>query len=364
MTFTLRIATRDWDYLTPLLLGDVRSDRLELRITRVGTLIPELASSPDFDAAELSMSRYVSTMAAGAKDVVGLPCFIMRGFRHRCIITTEGSSLERLSQLRGKRIGVTGWRESGNTWTRAALRREGVSVEDAFWIAGRLTAEHPIVDRLDGFGRPGLIEADPGGTPHDGDACNGRSRRGFHAIHAVWLFRPWLGLPAIAARLPAAECAYYDDVGYVPAHHLVGVKADVLREHPWVGDELTRLIHESQAMWTAKRQKYAETSPWVLEELILAARALASDWNDSGVEKNRAMIAGFADELHLQGVLPRPIRVEDLFPDALTETAGIARDRQLNRGYRDEHQGTCYCGACGCLCPRGAGANRSCPEAG
>ncbi len=111
-----------------------------------------------------------------------------------------------------------------------------------------------------------------------------------------------------------AECAYYDDVGYVPAHHLVGVKADVFREHPWVGDELTRLIHESQAMWTAKRHKYAETSPWVLEELILAARALAFDWNDSGVEKNRAMIAGFADEVHLQGVLPRPIRVEDLFP--------------------------------------------------
>ena len=314
MTFTLRIATRDWDYLTPLLLGDVRSDRLELRITRVGTLIPDLASSPDFDAAELSMSRYVSTMAAGAKDVVGLPCFIMRGFRHRCIITTEGSSLEHLSQLRGKRIGVTGWRDSGNTWTRAALRREGVSVEDAFWIAGRLTAEHPIVDRLDGFGRPGLIEADPDERPMMEMLATGALDAVFTPFMPSGFFGRGSGFRQLLRDFRAAECAYYDDVGYVPAHHLVGVKADVLREHPWVGDELTRLIHESQAMWTAKRQKYAETSPWVLEELILAARALASDWNDSGVEKNRAMIAGFADELHLQGVLPRPIRVEDLFP--------------------------------------------------
>ena len=112
MTFTLRIATRDWDYLTPLLLGDIASDRLELRIKRVGTLIWDLGSSPDFDAAEMFMSRFVSAMAAGAQDVVGLPCFIMRGFRHRCIITTEASPLEHLSQLRGKRIGVTGSRNS------------------------------------------------------------------------------------------------------------------------------------------------------------------------------------------------------------------------------------------------------------
>ena len=314
MTLPLRIATRDWDYLTPLLLGDVLSDRLDLRITRVGSLIPDLATSAEFDAAELSFSRYVSAMADGQRDVVGLPCFIMRGFRHRCVITTEASPLEHLSQLRGRRIGVTGWRDSGNTWTRAALRREGVGVEDAFWIAGRLTALHPIVDRLDGFGRKGLIEADPDERPMMEMLASGHLDAVFTPFMPEGYFGRGSGFRQLLRDFRASECAYYDAVRYVPAHHLVGIKSEVLREHPWIADELTRMIDESQRVWTSKRQKYAETSPWVLEELLIAARALSPDWNDSGVEQNRTMIEDFARELNSQGIEPQLMSAAALFP--------------------------------------------------
>lgn len=314
MTVTLRIATRDWDYLTPLLLGDVASKRLDLRIERVGTLVPDLAKAAQFDAAEMSFSRYVSLIADGSRDIVGIPCFIMRGFRHRCVITTEASRLEHLSQLKGKKIGVTGWRDSGNTWTRAALQREGVGVEDAYWFAGRLTAEHPITDRLDGFGRPGRIEAAPGERPMMELLQAGELDAVFTPFMPNGFFGSGSGFRQVLRDFRAAECAYYADVGYVPGMHIVGVKTDVAREHPWILDELSRLIDESQILWTAKRRKYAETSPWVIEELLLAARALAPDWNDSGLALNRRMIQDFAEALHLQGILPNPISAEQLFP--------------------------------------------------
>ena len=314
MTVTLRIATRDWDYLTPLLLGDVTSRHLDLKITRVGTLLSDLAASPDFDAAEMSFSRYSSLMASGNHDIIGIPCFIMRGFRHRCIITTEASKLEHLSQLKGKRIGVTGWRDSGNTWTRAPLRRAGVGVEDAFWIAGRLTAEHPITDRLDGFGRPGRIEADPAERPMMEMLQTGDLDAVFTPFMPNGYFGHGSGFRQLLRDFRSAECAYYAEVGYVPAHHIVGIKAGVARQNPWIIDELSRLIDQSQIMWTEKRRKYAETSPWVLDELIYAARALKPDWNDSGLERNRPMITGFATELHAQGILPDPISADQLFP--------------------------------------------------
>ena len=199
MRVPIKIATRDWDYLTPLIFGDVPSDRIELQVDRVGTLIPDLASSETYDAAEVSFSRYTSAMAEGAETIVGIPCFIMRGFRHRCIITTEASPMTRLSDLAGKRIGVTGWRDSGNTWTRAALRREGVGIEDAFWFAGRLTANHPIVDRLDGFGQPGRIEAAPGERPMTGTVGKGRARCDLHSLHARRLFRERSGASPVVA---------------------------------------------------------------------------------------------------------------------------------------------------------------------
>ncbi|WP_406855470.1 nitrate ABC transporter substrate-binding protein [Alsobacter sp. KACC 23698] len=314
MTVTLRIATRDWDYLTPLLLRDVVSDRLELQITRVATLLASFSTTEEFDAAELSFSRHASAMTQGEANYVGLPCFIMRGFRHRCVITREASPLERLSQLKGKRIGVTGWRDSGNTWTRAALRREGVGVEDAFWIAGRLTAQHPIVDRLDGFGRPGLIETDPAERPMMEMLAKGDLDAVFTPFMPDGFFARGSGFRPLLRDFRGAECAYYDDVGYVPAHHLLGVKTAILREHPWIADELSSLVDESQRVWTAKRRKYAETSPFVLEELLFAGRSLAPDWNDSGLEQNARMIADFGVELHQQGILPKPVGVETLFP--------------------------------------------------
>jgi 4,5-dihydroxyphthalate decarboxylase len=318
---SIRFATRDWDYLTPLILGDVKSDRLEVSIDRVGTLIPDLATDPAYDAAEVSFSRYTSAMAEGAGGIVGVPCFIMRGFRHRCIIAAEASPLERLGELAGKRIGVTGWRDSGNTWTRAALRREGVGVEDAYWFAGRLTAEHPIVDRLDGFGRPGRIEAAPGERPMMELLAGGELDAVFTPFMPAGFFGTDSGFRQLVRDFRSAERRYFADVGYVPGMHLVAVKSEVADRHPWLPEELSRLVDESQRLWTAKRRKYAETSPWVIEELVQAARALPADWNDSGLEVNRRMIEDFANELHVQGILPRPMSAEELFPFAVRPQA-------------------------------------------
>src|SRR3954453_18916833 len=137
--------------MTPLVLGDIRSPRVDIKADRGGTLISNVAGDPSYDAAEMSFSRYSQLRDDGDDSVVGLPNFIMRGFCHRGVIPTKESPIRRFSDLAGKKIGVTGWRDSGNTWTRAAIRREGVGVEDAMWYAGRLTDAHPVTDRLDGF---------------------------------------------------------------------------------------------------------------------------------------------------------------------------------------------------------------------
>lgn len=314
MRVPIRIATRDWDYLTPLVLGEVSSDRLDLQVDRVGTLIPDLATSDIYDAAEVSFSRYTSAMAAGDDAVVGIPCFIMRGFRHRCVITTEASPMTRLSDLAGKRIGVTGWRDSGNTWTRAALRREGVGVEDAYWFAGRLTANHPIVDRLDGFGRPGRIEAAPGERPMMELLAEGWLDAVFTPFMPDGYFENGSGFRQLLPDFVKAEKAYFDDVGYVPGMHIVALKAEVAEQHPWLPSELTRLVDASQQIWTSRRRKYAETTPWIFDELLRSARDLPANWNASGLVANAKMIADFVTELREQGIMQSNLTPQSLFP--------------------------------------------------
>ncbi len=119
---TIRLAVRDWDYFTPLALGDIQPQGFRLVIDRVGTLVDNLASSEHYEGGEVSFSRYAQARARGDDSLLGLPHFLMRGFRQRCIITTTTSPLTTPAQLKGKRIGVTGWQDSGNTWTRTVLR--------------------------------------------------------------------------------------------------------------------------------------------------------------------------------------------------------------------------------------------------
>lgn len=313
MPLNLRLALRDWDYITPLVLGDVSSHKLDIKVDRVGTLLSHLGKSDHYDVAEMSFSRYAQLRIDGDESVVGIPNFIMRGFRHRCIITRKDGPITELRQLAGKRIGVTGWRDSGNTWTRAALRREGVGVEDAMWYAGRLTEAHPIVDRLDGFGRAGRIEAAPGERP-----MVDLLKEGFlDAIFTPFMPDGYFGggspFRQVLSDFRGAERQYFDDVGYVPGMHLIGIKAGIVAQNPWVIEELSKLIDESQRMWLSKRRKYADTTPFMMDELLKSATELPVGWESSGFAVNRKMIADFASELHVQGILPQLMTPEHLF---------------------------------------------------
>ncbi|MBW9069857.1 ABC transporter substrate-binding protein [Agrobacterium pusense] len=314
MPLKLRLALRDWDYMTPLVLGDVSSPKLQIEVDRVGTLISNIAEDDAHDAAETSFSRYAQLRHDGDESVIGMPNFIMRGFRHRCIITTKDSPIRTLADLAGKKIGVTGWRDSGNTWTRAACRREGVGVEDAMWYAGRLTETHPVTDRLDGYGRPGRIEATPGERPMVDLLKEGGLDAVFTPFMPKGFFDQDSPFRQVLPDYRASEVAYFNEVGYVPGMHLIGFKAHIVRENPWVMDELSQLIDASQKMWLEKREKYADTTPWMIDELRRCAADLPPDWNVSGFKANEVMIADFANELHAQGILPRLLAPAELFP--------------------------------------------------
>ena len=60
----------------------------------------------------------------------------MRAFRHRCFFVRRGSGLTSFKQLEGQRVGTNGWSDTGNTWSRAAMRAEGVDLNSIDWWVG------------------------------------------------------------------------------------------------------------------------------------------------------------------------------------------------------------------------------------
>ena len=313
---TIRLAVRDWDYFTPLALGDIQPEGFTLKIDRVGTLVNEIATSDQYDAGEVSFSRYAQGRAKGDESLLGLPHFLMRGFRQRCIITTADSPLTTPAQLKGKKIGVTGWQDSGNTWTRTVLREAGVEIDDAYWFAGRLTEDHPIVDRLAGFGRPGRIEAAPGERPLIDLLKAGELDAVFTPFMPQGFFLPESGLRQLQTDFYQAELDYFNRVGYVPGMHILAMKPALAQEHPWLPQALSELIDRSYVMWMQKREKYADTTPWLLDDLRRTAQDLPASWNQNGFAVNKKMIADFANELYQQGLTKTLVTPEALFPAA------------------------------------------------
>lgn len=311
---TIRLAVRDWDYFTPLALGDVKPEGFTVEVHRVGTLVDNLATSEEYDAGEVSFSRYAQSRAKGDDTLYALSHFLMRGFRQRCIITTTQSAITSPAGLKGKKVGVTGWQDSGNTWTRAVLREAGVGIEDVHWFAGRLTAEHPIVDRLGRFGRPGHIEAAPGERPLIELLKAGELDAVFTPFMPQGFFLPDSGLRQLQSDFYVAERDYFNRVGYVPGMHILAMKPAIAEAHPWLPQALSEIIDRSALVWQQKREKYADTTPWLLDDLRRTAQDLPANWNENGFAVNRKMIADFADELYQQGLTDTLLTPEEIFP--------------------------------------------------
>jgi len=308
---TITLLMRDHDYLAPLYGGDVVPDGIRLTIDRA-TPMAQAYTDASIPAAELSFSRYLIGLSRGDRTFVGIPFFPIRAFRHRCFFVRRDSGLTDLKQLQGKRIGTNGWQDSGNTWTRALLREQGVRLDQIQWMVGPVDDQGPV---------------NPQGEfpPHVRPAPSGRVLRDMLLsgdLDALVCPLPPKGFYAhdskIVRLIPnyrQAEQAYYGRTGIFPPHHIVGVRRDVFERTPQVAAALYHALDRSRLVWQQRRLYYAELTPWVLAEIEETAALMGEDWKPSGVRANRKGIGGLCEEELAQGLITRPIDPEVVFAE-------------------------------------------------
>lgn len=309
---SIRLAVRDWDHVVPLLLGDVQPEGVDLTLeTRPET--PSVLAEAALDGGETSLSRYTLARAAGDDRLVGLPVFLMRGFRQRCVMVRADSPLTSLAELSGSRVGLTGWPDSGNTWTRALVREAGVDLADVEWVVGSMTSGVVDPDRLGRGPLPANIRASASGRPLWDDLARG-------ALDAI--MTPFMPPGHFEADAPirhlmpdyrADEHRYFERYGFVPGIHLLTLKRATVDAHPWLPQALVTAFERSKRTWWQRRQMLLDTTPWQLADLELTAAVFGADWMPYGVAANRSMVDHFAIELFEQGIAPERIETRDVF---------------------------------------------------
>ncbi|MEU6749628.1 hypothetical protein ABZ914_25725 [Spirillospora sp. NPDC046719] len=306
----IRLALRDWDHLVPLLTGRVRARGVALEI-ETREITPDVLAEPGLDGGETSFSRYALGRGDGDERLAGLPVFVMRGFRQRCVLVRNDSDLAAPRDLAGATIGLTGWPDSGNTWTRALLRAEGVDLSAIRWRVGPLAAGETGKDRLGARPLPANVRV------ADRSLVDGLADGTFDAVFTPFMppemFTGHSRFRHLYEDHRRAEKEYFARTGFVPGIHILALKREVVDEHPWLPEVLQDAFEESKRVWLQRRRLLTDTTPWLLDELETQARLFGDDWMPYGAGANAAMVAAFCEELYEQGIAPRPIKAEEVF---------------------------------------------------
>lgn len=305
------IATRDYDYVAPLAFGDVKGAGIDLTMIRAFDALDQFRNNPAIDGGEASFSQYLRRIAGGDRSLVGLPIFIMREFRHRCFFVRRDSDLTDVSQLRGLRVATDAWGASGNTWSRALLRREGVPLGSIRWFVGPVDpGPTSAADAL-----PAGVEAVPPGRSLGDMLVAGE----IDAAMCPWAPRvfhePGSKIRRLYADYRAAEREYYRRTRIFPGHHVIVLRRPVVERHPQIVAAVFDAFVRAREMSERNHRVLHESSPWVLADLEDQDALMGPGFKPYGYREDRAMVAAFCEEQLAQGLIREPLDPDRLFAD-------------------------------------------------
>ena len=271
----------------------------------------------DFDVAETSLAAYVIAKSRGQNQIIGIPVFPSRQFRHSAIYINVNSKISTPSDLKGKRVGVPEYQLTAVVWARGILQNEyGVDPKDMFWFTGG-QEEAGREERIELRKPPGVsIEAIPktrtlSGMLDEGalDACMTPLLPSVYAHRSPRVRR-------LFENFREVEKDFYKRTGVFPIMHTLAMKTSLYEKYPWVSQSLYKAFSKSKEEAIKKlydTNALRITLPWVVAEVEEEAKFLGGDIWPFGVEPNRKTIQTFISYLDQQGLLERPVTIEELF---------------------------------------------------
>ena len=305
----LSIAFSDYDRLRPLIDGRVVPEGIAPTFTLDD--IGQFCTRPvyeEFDVAEMSFSWYCAARDRG-EPVIALPIFPLRMPVQAYMFCRSDAPYTNPSELRGKRIGVQGYRFTVMLWLRGIIQDHyGVKPHEMKWV-GTLAEEGAGFVYPDGLDITVIPGAQPQQLLLDG------------TVDAVFSPTTLPGIEKGDPRLrrlfpdPYAElAAYYKKTNILPITHTLVVGEALLAREPWIADRLLTAFREAQRVCddAYREPKYLSTFDAVLS-LEAQRRDFGATQYAHGLKRNRHIVETFVRYAHEQGYIAKLPDVDKLF---------------------------------------------------
>ncbi len=329
MKLPLTLACGDYDRTRGLRWGLVEAEGIDLNYLcmPVEETFWRTARFQEFDVSEMSMGSYLLRRSRGIDDLVAIPAFPSRMFRHGYYFVSAASGITSPDQLRGRKMSVPEYQITAAVWMRGILEHHyGVAPRDMRWFSGGLyepgRIEKQHISLPDGV----VLESIPEGRTLSEMIATGEVDA-LITPRAPLTFRD--GTDRVRRLFPdfrAEERRYYRETGIFPIMHTVVVKREVLEAHPWVAmnlykafcaakDEFQRSLDDDSALRLML--------PGLTAELEETRDLMGHDYWPYGLEPNRKVLETLMGYALEQGLMESPLKLDDLFAAETLETYRI-----------------------------------------
>lgn len=324
----LTIAVERYDRTAPLLDGRVRPEGLDVTWLplNVEQIFWRMLRHREFDASEISMSALLVRLGRGETDLVPIPVFLSRIFRHSSIYINTNAGIGRPEDLIGRRIGVPEYQMTAAVWARGLLEDDfGVTPESMEWIQGGL--EQPGRRPQEPVSPPGvkMSFAPEGATLGAMLAAGELDALISPRIPSVFL-RPDATVQRLFPVPGVAERDYYARTGIFPIMHTVAIKHSILADNPWIAQTLNQAFIAAKQLADADLRETAAQPiglPFIMEHVSETAKLMGNDFWPYGLESNRKTLDALGRYAHRQGLIPELPVFDALFPPSTLTVSRI-----------------------------------------
>ena len=272
----------------------------------------------EWQASEMSFGKVISLLSQPQPEIICIPVFLSRVFRHSAIYVAKNSSIQKPKDLEGRRVGIPEWAQTAGIYVRGMLQHEyGVDLARIEWFQAGVR-EPGRVEKVKLKLPPGVsIQAMPARTLADmlskGDLDAVISAR---EVPGTRLFQDYR----------AAESDYWKKTRIFPVMHVLALKREAYERDRWIAMNLFKAFEEAKNRSLARVSEFGLSHlpmPWVPDHVRHWRELAGEDFWPYGIEPNRPTLEAFLQYGFEQGVATRRLKVEELFAPETLERAKI-----------------------------------------
>jgi 4,5-dihydroxyphthalate decarboxylase len=256
----------------------------------------------EFDISEMAMTTYICARAHG-KAFTALPIFLVRAFHHGAILYNTKAGIHSPKDLEGRKVGVNrGYTVTTGLWARSILQHQyGVDLRRITWV---LSGDEHVAEYQP---PPNVVPIEKGRTLED-LLVSGE-------VPAAIGVK--IDSPDVKPLIPHSGEAGFDALrerGLYPINHTVVVRNDVLTANPDLAPDIFNAFAEAKRLYVQRLAAGEIEQPSDHDAVYRRVMEMTGDPLPYGIAPNRPMLDAFIRYALEQGIISRPVPVEELFP--------------------------------------------------